>query len=319
MSTAAVSNRHPLPGTTDSTGVTERDKFFFDLNGFLVLRGCLDQSHLRDINARLDTFMAMQPPLRHGEWVGGVQAHTYTGSEGLNLQQIYEAGEPFERLIDHPAWIDKARTFVGGQDNFDAQHGALFIDENFASIRGPGDAIGLHSGGYKLTKRTQYRYRNGQFGCGQINILMALRDVGPGDGATMVVPGSHKANFPHPELAKAAMAEGQSRSVDDTEGAIEVHLDAGDAVLFVDAIMHGSAKRVNAGERRIAVFRYGPSWGMFRHPVRPSRSLLDRLTPERRALVWPHEPVERRPNRVEGFPDPPGARGKPAHSSDGES
>jgi hypothetical protein len=28
---------------------------------------------------------------------------------------------------------------------------------------------------------------------------------------------------------------------------------------------------------------------MFRLPYRPSKALLDRLTPERRAIVWPHE------------------------------
>jgi ectoine hydroxylase-related dioxygenase (phytanoyl-CoA dioxygenase family) len=28
---------------------------------------------------------------------------------------------------------------------------------------------------------------------------MAFNDVGPGDGATMVIPGSHKANFRHPD------------------------------------------------------------------------------------------------------------------------
>ena len=306
--TARLAPRNPafaaLPGTTDSVGVTERDAYFFDLNGFLILKGCLDADHLAQINRKLDEFLAMAPPLRHGEWVGGVQAHTYTGSEGLNLQQIYEAGEPFERLIDHPKWIDKARAFVGGQTGFDAHHGPLFIDENFASIRGPGDAIGLHSGGHKPVKRCQYRYHHGEFSCGQVNVLMAFNDVGPGDGATMVVPGSHKANLPHPEFARASMADGESRSADGVEGAVEVHLEAGDAVMFVDAIMHGSAKRVHEGQRRIAVFRYGPSWGMFRHPVRPSQPLLDRLNPERRRLVWPHEAVKREPNRVAGFPNP---------------
>ena len=306
MPVEARTRSQPLPGTTDSVGPTDRDRFFFDLNGFLVLKGAIDAQHLAAINERLDEYTAMTPPLKTGEWIGAVHVHTYTGSEGLNLQQIYEAGAPFERLIDHPAWIDKAMCFVGGQSSFDSHHGPLFIDECFASIRGPGESIGLHSGGHTLTKRTQYRYGNGQFACGQINVLMALNDVGPGDGATMVVPGSHKANFPHPQSAEAAMADGLSRSVDNVEGAVEAHLEAGDALLFVDAIMHGSAKRINGGQRRIAVYRYGPSWGMFRHRYRPSAALLDRLTPERRRIVWPHAPMKREPNRVAGYPNPPG-------------
>ena len=112
----------------------------------------------------------MQP----GQWKGYVHGHTYGDDEGLNLQQIYEGGAAFERLIDHPAWIDKVKTFVGGAGTFDYNHGPLFIDECFASIRGPGQAIGLHSGGHEGTKRTQFRYFNGGFHCGQINVLMAL-------------------------------------------------------------------------------------------------------------------------------------------------
>ena len=151
----------------------------------------------------------------------------------------------------------------------------LFIDECFANIRGPGEAIGLHSGGHEGTKRTQFRFYNGQFHCGQINILMALTDIGPGDGGTMVVPASHKAHFPHPDSEKHRM-RGEAPSVDGVEGAIRIDMDAGDVLLFVDAICHGSAERVNAGERRIIVFRYGPSWGNFRHGYRVSNELVAR-------------------------------------------
>jgi hypothetical protein len=79
------------------------------------------------------------------------------------------------------------------------------------------------------------------------------------------------------------------------EGAVEVHLEAGDAILFVDAISHGSAKRVNDGERRIVVYRYGPAWGTFRFGYWPSPELLDRLTPGRRKIVLPTEPWPRTP------------------------
>jgi hypothetical protein len=278
--------------------VTAREEYFFDLNGFIVLRNVLTSAHLTELNAILDNIKQLQPPLAPGEWYGGVHAHSYGGAEGINLQQIYEAGEPFERLIDHPAWFAKVKHFVGGEGTFDWHHGPLFIDENFANLRGPGEAIGVHSGGYDGVTRCQFRYQNGRFHCGQINILMALSDIGPGDGATMVIPGSHKSNFTHPDMGKHQMKGGEVRSVDGMEGAIEVHLNAGDAILFVDAIAHGSAKRVNPGERRIVVYRYGPSWGNFRHPYQVSPEFLERLTPRRRKVVCPQPPIKREPNRL---------------------
>jgi hypothetical protein len=191
--------------------------------------------------------------------------------------------------------------FVGGEGTFDHQHGPLFIDEDFATIRGPGEAIGLHSGGYNASNHTSFQYRSGKFFCGQINILLSLADIGPGDGSTMVVPGSHKSNFPHPQEGEKVIAEGAS--VDGTQGAIEVHTKAGDAILFVDGICHGSARRVNNGERRFIVYRYSSGWHRFRFGYYPSQELLDRLTPERRAIVNPFVFWPRAPNHKPGFVD----------------
>src|SRR5690606_21141862 len=213
-------------------------------------------------------------------------------------QQLYEAGPVWEELIDHPAWYEKVKHFIGTDDpqNFDGHHGPVFIDENFGTIRSQGGAIRLHSGGDVGTIRTQYRYHAGKFHCGQINILIALTDIGPGDGATMVIPGSHKANFNHPHFEKHRIG-GQESSVDHVIGAVEVQMKAGDALLFVDALAHGSARRTNAGERRIIVYRYGPSWGNFRHGYQPSPELLDRLTPERRQIVQPLQLLPREPQK----------------------
>ncbi len=281
------------------SGLTETDIYQFDLKGFLILRKAIPEEILAEGNAILDDLKKTKP----GEWSGYVHGHFFaSANEGLNLQQIYEAGKPFEYLIDNPSWIEKVQHFVGGKGDFDYNHGPLFIDENFASIRGPGQAIGLHSGGHVGTKRTQFRYHNGRFQCGMINILMAFNDIGPGDGATMVVPGSHKSHFQNPQFEMARMDPKKGGSVDGVEDAIEVHLEAGDALLFVDALSHGSAKRVNEGERRIVVYRYGPSWGFFRHPYRPSFELLERLTPEQRQIVMPHEKVLAPPDCVAAIP-----------------
>lgn len=268
----------------DNKSVSELDQYLFDLRGYLILKNALSKTEVAEMNATLDSLSIAE----QGGWDGWVHAHSFGGKDGTNYQQIYEAGPAFERLIDHPSWIEKVKTFVGGEGTFDWNHGPLFIDENFANIRGPGEAIGLHSGGHCGTKRTQFRFHNGRFQCGQINILMALNDIGPGDGATMIIPGSHKANFQHPQFEQFRMKQGQLTSLDQVEGAVEVHLEAGDALLFVDAISHGSAERKNPGQRRITVYRYGPSWGFFRHPYRPSPELLERLTPERKQIVWPH-------------------------------
>ena len=272
-----------------ATTCSEMERYLFDLNGYFIIKGALSSEEVIACNKILDDLQ----DIGINEWQGNVHGQSFTGShEGLNLQQIYEAGEPFERLIDHPSWIKKIIHFIGtDNNNFDGLHGPCFIDENFASIRGPGEAIGLHSGGQDKVTRCQFVYHDGKFHCGQVNVLVAYTKIGPGDGATMVIPGSHKSNIMHPQFSEAAMAD-HSTSVDGVIGAIEVFMDPGDALVFVDAIMHGSAKRVNSGQRRISVYRYGPSWGFFRHNYRPSEELLARLNPFQRKIVMPHLPPD---------------------------
>lgn len=270
--------------------VSDLDIYLFDLRGYLVLERAIALDHVKELNAILDEMAHLKP----GDWNGYVHGHVFlTSKEGLNLQQIYEAGEPFERLIDNPSWIDHVKTFVGGQKSFDSQHGPLFIDENFANIRGPGESIGLHGSPVPWSKRGQFHVHNQEFNCGQINILMAFTDIGPDNGPTMVIPGSHKSNFRNPDLVPEKI-KARGGAADSVNGAIEIHMKAGDALLFVDTISHGS-KRTIAGERRTVVFRYGPSWGFFRHGYRPSKELLDRLTPARREIVWPHNKIENSP------------------------
>ena len=165
----------------------EMDEYLFDLRGYLMLENAVDVGHVAEMNAILDTYLDLEP----GEWRGWVRRSPGNTGATKHLHQVFEMGAPFERLIDHPSWIDHVTRFVGGDDG-------LFIDESFADIRHESAATGLHSGAHKRRIRTQYRYHCGQFRCGQINVLLALTDVGPGDGATMVIPSSHKSNLTHP-------------------------------------------------------------------------------------------------------------------------
>lgn len=146
----------------------------------------------------------------------------------------------------------------------------------------------------------EYRYHNGRFACGQINVLIAYTDIGPGDGGTMVIPGSHKSNIIHPAFLRTdrdkVWGDDGGGSAEGTEGAIEVYMQAGDALVFVDSTCHGSARRVNPGERRICVYRYGSAWNRTRWGYEPSEGLLDRLNPFARELVR----IQRR-----GAPRPP--------------
>jgi ectoine hydroxylase-related dioxygenase (phytanoyl-CoA dioxygenase family) len=260
---------------------SELDDFMFDLRGYLVLENALEPELLDDLNAAFDDF----PPLEMGEWRGNAQRRDYNGATGFELHNCIEAGEPFERLIDHPSWVEYARHYCGEENSYVQ---GLFIDESIASIRRSGGHHPVHSGGYRGALRGAYHYHHGVFRCGMCNILIALTDIGPGDGATMIIPGSHKSNMPHPLTGDYQALD----PMDALPGAVEVYLKKGDALLFVDGLMHGAGSRTNPeGERRVIIYRYGPSWGASRFGFEYTPALLERLTPERRKILQPIPPL----------------------------
>lgn len=266
------------PAFTQSQTFT-LDEYMFDLQGFQIIRGAVDPGHLESLNRALDEF----PELAWKEWHGNIQRFDNHAESGCELQNIVEGGETFERLIDHPAWIDKMRKYCGEAETYVE---GLFIDECFASIRHKGGFFPMHSGGADGVIRNQYRFVNGRFRCGQVNVLLALTNIGPGDGGTYLLPGSHKSSFPHPEFSLDWTTRIKKGFVE-FSGGIEVHLNAGDALLFVDAVCHGATERTNPGERRVVIYRYGPTWGTTRYGYEYSDELLARLTPERRQILRP--------------------------------
>ena len=148
----------------------------------------------------------------------------------------------FRRLIDYPAWIGHCRRWINPVNG-------ISIHENLLNVRGLGGYIGIHCGGALPICYLTFRQENtGEWMVGQINVIGALQDIGPGDGATTLIPGSHKSAMRHPKLLE------QTYRSDDAAGnqfgMKELYLEAGDVLMLTDAITHGSAARTNDGYRR---------------------------------------------------------------------
>jgi hypothetical protein len=148
-----------------AAGPSADEEFLFDLRGFTPLPRALSPAELAALNGwvrerevaireivREDrALIGYQPrqPGRGAAALGGAQIQSYhTNSahnedgpidDGLNLQYLYEAGAPFEALIDHPAWFSRVRRYLGRSQPF--------LHEMFMNLRGPGGYIGCHGGG----------------------------------------------------------------------------------------------------------------------------------------------------------------------------
>ena len=80
-----------------------------------------------------------------------------------------------------------------------------------------------------------------------------LKDVGPNDGGFGCVPGSHKSNYAFPE---------EWKEMDEPGPLVErVTGPAGTAIIFTEALTHGTLPWTGADERRTIFFKYSP------HPI----------------------------------------------------
>ncbi|WP_425508771.1 phytanoyl-CoA dioxygenase family protein [Stenotrophomonas oahuensis] len=71
------------------------------------------------------------------------------------------------------------------------------------------------------------------------------------------IPGSHRANFPVPDAC---------RRLEDNELLRHVHLNAGDALVFSEALVHGTYAVPGSSQRRAVFARYMNNHSYFRRP-----------------------------------------------------
>ena len=253
LRTLQLSSRRPL--TTMSAGITEREKFEFDLNGFLVLRNVLSAEEVASANAAIDAHAA-ELQSRAPEPLRNAKRGTLHGADGprLDMGGMIWWDKPhcdaFRRVLVHPKLIPYYEALCGRGYRLD--HQPLVVQqernsEGFALHGGPIQASGAFS------PELQYRCGGGALWTSLLAVSVQLTDHGPGDGGFCVVRGSHKLNLPVP---KAVAAGEDSAFADHLYSPVTR---AGDVVIWSEATVHGARPWMGAHQRRIALYRFAPA------------------------------------------------------------
>ncbi len=129
---------------------------------------------------------------------------------------------------------------------------------------------------------TRYQCRGGKMYTALTRVVWELNPVAKGDGGTLFLSGSHKANFPHPPSVR----EPDNRDM-------ESHAcPAGSVFIFAESLLHASTPWKNPDTDRVAIFNsYNPLWSQW-HRLNLDHDLIESMPPKGRSLfrgVYAHD------------------------------
>ncbi len=244
--------------------MNDEQRYLFDVQGYLVLKNVLSPEAVKACNAALSRIEAM-PAEQYPDPLLLAKPRDKTE---LYLANIIEADPAFYPLIDVPEVVDVIR---------EVSLGLFRLNHTYAIYRWGEGFTPLHMGGYPLHPKATYSSQNGQMFSLLTKAVFPMLNHGTEDGCFAVIPGSHKAIFRRPWGAHP----------DENPGLIPLPAGPGDAVIFTEALAHGSVVNKSGRPRRTVYLCYSvgymPDWTKLGLHFSPG--FADKLTPAQREIV----------------------------------
>lgn len=281
--------------------MNETEKYQFDLNGYLLVKGILTpdqvQACLRAADelaqhmaANIDAPPQFRSPFNLDyRFDDRYQCHSYKTESGGGLQYVIDdflnASDAFDVLVNHEPTMRYIRELCAGPYR---------IVSSELRYRYRSNTTPTHMGG-PMDTRNKYEFSGRQlmdldvqrpvyrdFNLNIVRILYAIHDVPVEHGPLCVVPGSHKSNYFSPFDRMVPMEE---------PGMIPIPMSAGDAIIFSENTRHGGFPNLLESPRRTLHLAIGPRWIASQSPlhwddqVYVSSQAWDRYTDTQKAIL----------------------------------
>lgn len=239
--------------------MTDEQKFFFDLKGWLLLPAVLSEGECE--------------PIRKHLYGGG---NGYTG--------------PAQELLDHPVLADILSEILGGGPSPE-DHYNFRCENSFVTLRKMGWKPGgteVPHGGAGISG-INYRTDGKGIYSGLTRVVWELNPVEKGDGGTLFLSGTHKASFPQPSCVREP----------DNAHMESYSCPAGSVIIFTESLLHAATAWTNPNVDRVSIFNCYNAIPSQYHRLNLPHELIESMPPKRRSLfrgvfvhdftVRPHE------------------------------
>ena len=254
---------HPIEilGATDSL-LSPAEKEFLDTNGYLPLGQLVSQEELQELIDRCDALVAEEGERGGSELFDSPHIRHPKEEGAQRIADLANKGAVFDRLYTHPKLL-AAINHVLGQD---IQLSSL----NFRAAK-PGQGLQkLHADWKEAVSPGNYKV---------CNSIWLLDDFSKANGATRLVPGTHKSGaLPQNAMDDPLLPHAEERILE---------APAGTVVVFNSHVWHGGTTNQTDKPRR-AIHSYfcrrdQPQQTLQRTFIR--QETLDRISPEARWLL----------------------------------
>ena len=285
--------------------LTPAQRLHLDVFGYVVIPGTLTND---ECGVLIEALQKLKRDIIDGDRPSSRAEEESTKVRGAGLANPHPSHHDFMRDIEqadpaitayitHPRMVGMAAEIIGGEvrmvesnahintraPDWESQDASTY---RYSFHRGTDVPFGSHN-------------RHGLYHCNFVKTLTNLTELGPDDGGTVVVAGSHKMDLPPEQLIECAYQ--------DTSMIHQVVAPAGSTLLFAEPLIHATGRLTSERERVIIITGYGPAqfpyWGdgvlteAFKEQIPPNQHLLfhgrqnwNRRVKERENLMTPVDP-----------------------------
>lgn len=243
-------------------GLSELQRYQFDLRGYLLLEHALDPRAVERLRAAIDARRLPRPD-------ASLERQRF-GQGGA----MFEWDEGFCDLIDH-RWV----TAVLGE--LIGPH--VRLDHAYGITMAPGTSgLGLHGPAEPFDPAQYWTARMGALRSGLLSFSWSLVEGGPGDGGFGCIPGSHKSVEPLPPGAESLV--------------VEIPQPAGSLLVFTEALAHCTIPWRGDVDRLTVMLKYSPGNSAWDPSPAAPPDVVARMSRRRQLFFQPpsiggHHPV----------------------------